>query len=514
MNFSILPCGHTFCIDCIRHEMLESTTMACPMCPTKHTIVNPELLSQNVALMQLLHIRKIDIVQNTQCKICNALPSITSCAHCTRSACVTCLETHRQEVIQEITREIGDLVKQSQDLKRDLNDSSGDFRDRCDEAFQTTNKRFDEMQKNLKMVNERLCQKIQEFHDRRQSDLARCVSRLHTEIQAIDKFVDDTRYLLTDVNVQTEVLLRVKQQCIEPKKRLPALAKDLIESTPTIEFIASTCQIGDELVGSLFLDRPLTVAHGASTAAGDGPSGLTVNGDGHLVIAEVENNRLQILTRDFNHVRTIIGFREPRDVAVSRDKRYLITDNHKLIILDEDFRKIDVIGSNKPGRARNAFNGPTGITIDEQDEITVCDTHNDRLVVFSKDYKWNRDFTTGPESSPRYVCSYNDTLYVTCAGKSCVIMLTKQGEALQVIPDSSLGLRIDAPRVIQYVRDLLFVVSSHAKSIFVFTPDGEYRGELRHEMFNRPVGILFVDDSLYVTDTEKHSIFHFSGVLQ
>jgi hypothetical protein len=61
---------------------------------------------------------------------------------------------------------------------------------------------FDEMQKNLKLLNERLCQKIQEFHDRRQADLARCVARLHTEIQSIDKFVGDSKHLLVDVNIQ------------------------------------------------------------------------------------------------------------------------------------------------------------------------------------------------------------------------------------------------------------------------------------------------------------------------
>jgi hypothetical protein len=119
---------------------------------------------------------------------------------------------------------------------------------------------FDEMQKNLKLLNERLCQKIQEFHDRRQADLTRCVARLHTEIQSIDKFIGDSKHLLIDVNVQveythpfhhqfnewvsdcslspynggysirgkffqTEVLLRLKQQFQEPRKRLPILCE-------------------------------------------------------------------------------------------------------------------------------------------------------------------------------------------------------------------------------------------------------------------------------------------------
>jgi hypothetical protein len=69
--------------------------------------------------------------------------------------------------------------------------------------------RFDEMQKNLKLLNERLCQKIQEFHDRRQADLSRCVARLHTEIQSIEKFVGDSKHLLIDVNVQVRNFIMI-----------------------------------------------------------------------------------------------------------------------------------------------------------------------------------------------------------------------------------------------------------------------------------------------------------------
>jgi predicted phosphoribosyltransferase len=108
----------------------------------KHTIVNVDLLSQNVALMQLLHIRKIDIIQNKQCAICNVQPSITSCAHCSRQACVSCLEIHRQEVISDITRETMEIERMNEDLKIALNQASNDFRDQCDETFQQANKRY------------------------------------------------------------------------------------------------------------------------------------------------------------------------------------------------------------------------------------------------------------------------------------------------------------------------------------------------------------------------------------
>jgi hypothetical protein len=85
------------------------------------------------------------------------------------------------------------------------------------------------MQKNLKLLNERLCQKIQEFHDRRQADLARCVARLHTEVQSIDKFVGDSKHLLIDVNVQV-IRLNTKTEISENCKRVlsvlvPSLSK-------------------------------------------------------------------------------------------------------------------------------------------------------------------------------------------------------------------------------------------------------------------------------------------------
>jgi DNA-binding beta-propeller fold protein YncE len=246
------------------------------------------------------------------------------------------------------------------------------------------------------------------------------------------------------------------------------------------------------------------------------PAGITINSDGHLVITEIDNNRLQILTKEFTHIRTIIGFREPRDVYFTKNKHYLITDNHKLIILDEDFHKIEVIGSNKFGKGRNLFHNPTGITIDNnKNEIIICDTNNDRLVIISHDYKWIREINTGVETSPRYICIRDNILYVTSDTKSCILTFNKiTDQPMNIIPELTLGLVIDGPRSIRYIQDLLFVTSSLSKSIFVFTIDGEYRGELRHELFAKPIGIFFIDDSLYVTDSDKHALFHFSGVLQ
>ena len=162
------------------------------------------------------------------------------------------------------------------------------------------------------------------------------------------------------------------------------------------------------------------------------------------------------------------------------------------------------------------FHNPTGITCDENDEdILICDTNNDRIVLVSRDFKWLRDIHTGVDSSPRYICMKNQILYITSGNKGCVLTFNKiNDQPMSTIPEASLGLSINAPRSIRCLKDLLFVTSSSAKSIFVFTTDGEYRGELRHELFVRPVGILFIDDSLYVTDSDKQALFHFSGVLQ
>ena len=163
------------------------------------------------------------------------------------------------------------------------------------------------------------------------------------------------------------------------------------------------------------------------------------------------------------------------------------------------------------------FNNPTGIGLDEDDDdqLIICDTNNDRLVIISHDFKWLRELNTGIDSSPRYICIRQNILYITSGIKSCVLTFNKTtDQPLNTIPSISSGLTIDGARSIRSIRDLLFVTSSLSKSIFVFTIDGEYRGELRHELFSKPIGILFLDDSLYVTDQDKHALFHFSGVLQ
>ena len=50
------------------------------------------------------------------------------------------------------------------------------------------------------------------------------------------------------------------------------------------------------------------------------------------------------------------------------------------------------------------FNNPTGITIDDDNELIICDTNNDRLVLSSRDFEWIRDSKKGIETSPRSVC--------------------------------------------------------------------------------------------------------------
>jgi hypothetical protein len=49
------------------------------------------------------------------------------------------------------------------------------------------------------------------------------------------------------------------------------------------------------------------------------------------------------------------------------------------------------------------FNNPTGITIDNDNELIICDTNNDRLVLSSRDFEWVRDSKKGIETSPRSV---------------------------------------------------------------------------------------------------------------
>ncbi|WEK54746.1 MAG: NHL repeat-containing protein [Candidatus Cohnella colombiensis] len=78
-------------------------------------------------------------------------------------------------------------------------------------------------------------------------------------------------------------------------------------------------------------------------------------------------------------------FSNPDDLFVTDDKRVLIVDtgNSRIVVLDEQYRLLQVIDSFTYEGKEDKFNKPTGVFVTPDNEIYVADTDNHRVVRMS-----------------------------------------------------------------------------------------------------------------------------------
>ena len=115
------------------------------------------------------------------------------------------------------------------------------------------------------------------------------------------------------------------------------------------------------------------------------PLGMIVNSKDQIIIADAENNRVQICDHEgnceaFGSLGTLAGdFRNPHGVAVdSQDRIYTVeTHNNRVQIFDSKGIWISMFGS--AGSALGQFRVPGDVAVDNQGRILVADEQNYRV---------------------------------------------------------------------------------------------------------------------------------------
>ncbi|HLF86329.1 MAG TPA: hypothetical protein VI584_04540, partial [Nitrospiria bacterium] len=133
-----------------------------------------------------------------------------------------------------------------------------------------------------------------------------------------------------------------------------------------------------------------------------GPSGVAVDKEGNLFIADTFNNRIRMIDKDTGFISTIagndnafrIGDKESSEKSLSRPYAIAIDSKGDIYITDSDnhmIRKLDrktgdivtIAGNGKTGLSPDdtlakeaSLNYPFGIAIDQADNIYIADTFN------------------------------------------------------------------------------------------------------------------------------------------
>ena len=115
------------------------------------------------------------------------------------------------------------------------------------------------------------------------------------------------------------------------------------------------------------------------------PQGLAVDGEGRVIVADMGNNRLQVLSfdgTDWGYIRSITaGFLAPTGAAAGADGRILVADtgNNRVVVLDAVGNLLAEYTEPNDGHT-GLFNQPHGVCWTSTGEIVVADTGNQRLV--------------------------------------------------------------------------------------------------------------------------------------
>ncbi|MET0645925.1 MAG: NHL repeat-containing protein [Pyrinomonadaceae bacterium] len=255
-------------------------------------------------------------------------------------------------------------------------------------------------------------------------------------------------------------------------------------------------------------------ADGAGTAAAfNTPSGVALDGDGNLYVADTGNNRVRKVSKE-GVVTTLAGegqFDAPVGVAVDKEGNVYVADtyNDRVRVVTKDGQVKTVAGAGGPGYADGGaldaalFDTPCAVAVSETGEVYVADTGNDRLRKITKE---GQVVTVNLFEPPAAQPNNQDSTGATptpAPGESNPAAFNftpfelSNPAGLAVTRDGFLYVtELDRGRVVQVAPDgAARVIAGRGGPGFA---EGDGRTEAR---FNQPAGLaLFPDGSLAVAD--------------
>jgi uncharacterized protein (TIGR03663 family) len=285
-------------------------------------------------------------------------------------------------------------------------------------------------------------------------------------------------------------------------------------------------------------DRP-----GAGKAPGqfNAPRGVAIGPDGSMYVVDMRNARVEQFSKDGAFVRQFgtLGHgdgqlwyesgRGPTGIAVDKDGNVYVADtwNYRIEKYSADGKFLAqwgvflnlVTGPANSGDRKTGLYGPRGIAIGPDGDVYVTDTGNGRVVVYDANGVFQREFGTkgsGPDQLDEpvgiAVSADGSRVYVADSNNARVSVFDASGKPVVQWPVQAWqGHQYFEPYLALDQSGSLYATSSVTRQLLKFSKDGKVMtastGNGPADAFAAPYGLAIASDgALYVSDGSKNFV--------
>ena len=212
------------------------------------------------------------------------------------------------------------------------------------------------------------------------------------------------------------------------------------------------------------------------------PCGVALSATGDILVCEFNNHRIHVFSPTGKSVKCVgtrgsgpLQFFHPLDIAVHpHSNKVYVTEgeNTRVQILNEDLTFCSTFGSRGSGNGQ--FQWPREISFDSTGNVYVADQNNHRIQVFTANGEYIRQFgkkgNEGKFKKPTgVVIDSNDIVYVSERGNHRISIFTREGQFLRSFGTQGEGPgEFDGPREIVSNNGFLYVSDGGNSRVQVF----------------------------------------------
>ncbi|XP_022903310.2 tripartite motif-containing protein 2-like [Onthophagus taurus] len=411
----MLPCQHTFCLSCLQHHVVgvesqsKEVVLKCPSCKFELTVDGYdgiEKLPENFYINSLLKVLESSVEPQTpyagkpdiRCVKCETISDFdgTKCQHCKQIFCKVCWSKH----MNELEENLKDMLKQLEDGEIRMNYKMEEMTRRNDQLVVTVKEHAENKVLEIKKKEVKALEQIEKLR----VEETEASSITFTKLQDLKAKLKSVNFKVLDENQQVSLFMSLHRNISTALEEVSQwgecrtvfdpetfrLEEDNEGLNPEVDDSILNLKINPDPFESI---ESLTKHYKARsfhpkvyTNKFPRLTGVSISPwSHHYYIAAPDSKSIVIMNRQKNKLigrLTSPDILCPRAITFSKQKKEIYVSDkwkHCVHIFSSNGEYVRNICTKGTGSGR--LTSPEGIAITEDDELLVCDTGNDRVVM-------------------------------------------------------------------------------------------------------------------------------------